>query len=477
MARRDAREALKTLPSAEPVAIEVPYRFTPRPYQLPLVHAMQLGCKRAIAVWHRRTGKDLTIFAAVVVPQAVQRKGTYFYMFEDLPHGRKAIWDNQDKEGVPFRDRIPAALIASVNETELQITLTNGSIIQLVGADRADDLIGTNPVGIVYSEYATLKAPAPTAASPNPQPYGWDLMRPILAENGGWAIFNSTPRGRNHFYRLYQMARGNPAWFAQVLTADDTGIDPAIIQAERDAGMPEWLIRREYYCSFEAQAEGSYYGSLIEEAERAGRITRVPWEPTLTVDTWWDLGVDTMAVWCVQRLGRELRVIDYLEGMGAGVAAYCRVLKEGKPYTYGTHVGPHDLEVRDIGSGESRHDIARRLGVRFQIAPKLKVQEGIDAVFRLLPRCYFDAGPEVAKGIEHLRQYTKKYNRTLGQYMDEPEHDSHSHAADAFRMGAVVEPRARSVTESHQRYAISGGFGWDAARDRQRRARSGMSAW
>jgi phage terminase large subunit len=386
---------------------------------------LENGGRRAVAVWHRRAGKDSTALNWTA-PAAHERVGVYWHMLPTQAQGRKTIWDGIDRAGRRMIDQaFPAALRSSVNKQEMKIELKCGSIWQVVGSDNYNSLIGANPVGVVFSEYSVA------------DPSAWDYIRPILAENGGWAIFIYTARGRNHGATLHDIAKENAGWFAQILTVDDTGIiGPDVIAEERASGMSEDMIAQEYYCSFQAAIVGAYYGAQMTQADADDRIRHVPYEPNLLVETWWDLGVgDSTSIWFVQRSGREIRVIDYYEASGQGLPHYARVLQD-RGYVYGRHIAPHDIEVRELGTGASRLETARGLGIRFEVAPKLPVDDGIDAVRAMLPRCWFEK-TKAARLVEALRQYRKTWDDKNKVFQDVPHHDWTSHAADAGRYGAV----------------------------------------
>lgn len=221
--------------------ITIPYNYTPRPYQLPFLQAMERGQKRAALIWHRRCGKGKTLINFTAA-RMCERVGGYYHCFPEYNQGRKILWDGRDKDGFKFTDHFPREIIKGTpNNTELKITLRNGSIWQIIGADNYDSLVGPNPVGIVFDEWAVS----------DKYPKAWDYFRPILAENDGWAVFIYTPRGRNHGFSLYQNALNNPDWFCQVLTVRDTqAISQEAIDAERRAGMSEDMIQQEFYCSF-----------------------------------------------------------------------------------------------------------------------------------------------------------------------------------------------------------------------------------
>ncbi len=220
--------------------IKIPYKYKPRDYQLPLLKALDGGIKRALTVWHRRSGKDKTDWN-YMIKKALEEKGTYFYFLPTYSQAKKVIWDNIDNDGFKMLDHVPGELTESKNSTELKIELKNGSIIQLIGADSFEkNSVGTNPRGIVMSEYSIN------------DPNVWDFIRPILMANKGWAIFNFTPRGMNHAWKLLQIAQNNPeAWFSEILTIEDTGIiTPEEVEQEIKEGMPRGLAEQEFYCKF-----------------------------------------------------------------------------------------------------------------------------------------------------------------------------------------------------------------------------------
>ena len=356
-------------------------------------------------------------------------------MFPTYAQAKKVLWDGRDREGFPFMAHIPHEIVKTSNETELRKELVNGSAIQLIGTDNIDSVLGTNPIGCVFSEYAMQ------------DPRAWDYMRPILRENGGWAIFDYTPRGKNHGYALYQMARSNPEWFAEVLTVDDTrALSPGDIDKERKEGMSEELIQQEYYCSFEGVQFGAYYGKQLQQAEQDKRIGNVPYETELGVETWWDLGIgDSTAIWFTQSVGREVRIIDYYEASGEGFPHYAKVL-QGKPYIYSQHHAPHDIEVRELGSGRSRREVAQSLGITFQVVPNISVEDGIEAARAILSRCWFDK-LKCERGLNALASYHKDWDDRLKTWRSQPQHDWASHAADAFRYLAVGHKTAKIKTQ------------------------------
>jgi hypothetical protein len=393
---------------------------------MPLWSYLEGGGKRAVAIWHRRAGKDLTALNWTITA-AIERPGLYWHLLPTYNQGRKIVWDGMNKEGRPFLDHWPSDLIKNPNNTDMKLETVNGSVYQVVGTDWVDRLVGANPVGCIFSEYSLQ------------DPRAWDLIRPILLENKGWALFIYTPRGKNHGYNMFRLAEKNSGkWFSQILTVNDTGVITAEdINDEREAGMSEELIQQEFYCSFEAGIPGAYYSTQILQARKEGRICGVPVHTDVPVDTYWDLGMDdSMSIWFGQDIGREIHLIDYLEGAGEGFPYYAKEMAK-LPYIYGRHYAPHDIKVRELGSGKSRRDSAKKLGIDFQVTRKLNNKEdGIHAVRTIFPSCYFDAR-KCARGIDALENYKKEYDDKKKVFMSTPVRDWAKHGADSFETMAM----------------------------------------
>lgn len=411
--------------------LQVPHRYEPRDYQRPFWEAMARGKKRAILLWHRRGGKDKTCLN-YMISQMVQRVGTYYYFLPTYAQGKKILWDGIDGTGMRFMDHFPPELVKSRHETELKVELATGSVFQIIGTDNYNSIMGTNPVGCVFSEYSLQ------------DPKAWQFIQPILLENNGWAVFPYTPRGKNHGFKLYESVRDEDDWFVQKLTVRDTKREdgtPLVTEKQLDAirreGTEEEIIQQEFYCAFTAGLSGAFFAKLMEMARNDGRVTRVPWEPKLEVGTAWDLGIgDATAIWFYQLAGREVRLIDYYENSGEGLTHYAAMMRT-KPYVYmNRQIAPHDIEVRELISGRTRRDMARELGVNFRTIPKLKLEEYVEAARNLIPRCYFDAS-KCERGIDGLMTYRKRYDEKLQLYTAEPVHDWSSHPADAFKILAV----------------------------------------
>lgn len=403
----------------------LPYGWSPRPYQLGMWHAMDEGCKRLALVWHRRAGKDLTCIHRTVL-EAMRRPGNYYHCLPTYNQGRKVVWDGKDFHGRPFLDAFPRELIARRSNSDMVIDLTNGSHWQVVGADNIDRVVGVNLCGVVFSEWSLMS------------PSAYDYLRPVLRENRGWAIFIYTPRGRNHGWDLWDMARRNDGWYAELLTVDDTGaVSPEDIDADRREGMSEELIRQEYYCDFSATAAGSYYGRLIDQMRDQGRIGTIPHDPTHRVHTAWDIGYDdSTAIWFFQVVpGGWIRCLHYLEHHGEGLPYYAARLQQlaaDRGWVYGRHFGPHDLAAHDVATGRTRKSIASELGIQFVVLPRIKAQQdGIEAVRSVLPRAYMDEAG-CSRGIRALESYHQEYDSVSRKWLDHPEHDWSSHGAKAF---------------------------------------------
>lgn len=407
--------------------ITLPHKFEPRSYQLPLLRAFDNGYKRLIQLWHRRSGKD-KVDINIVAREMLKHVGIYYYFYPTYAQGKKALWDGIGKDGVAYLDHFPKELLdGKPNDTEMKVRYKNGSIFQVIGTDDYNKIVGTNPIGVIFSEFSLQN------------PRAWDYIRPILAENKGWAIFNFTPRGKNHGYDLYEMAVKNPKWFVQKLTVNDTGVlTREDIQEERDSGMSEDLIQQEYYCSFTASVLGAYYWKEYDEAEKEGRFGNVPYDPAVPVHTVWDLGVsDAMAIGFYQVVGNELHKIDYYEANNEGLPHYIKILQD-KKYIYGQHFAPHDIKARELSTGKSRLEIAEGLGIKFEVVPNLSIQDGIDAGRRMFKKLWVDR-EKCKDWLKAIPQYTKEYDEEKKIFKDKPLHDWTSHGADEYRYAAVIE--------------------------------------
>lgn len=420
--------------TAPPLPVTLPHLYTARTYQVPLwnVALAENKIKRFILLWHRRCGKDKT-FWNVFIAKTQEEPGLYLYMLPTTSQANKVIWKGRGKDGVKFLEHIPDELIKKKTEHDMSIELKNGSIIMVLGSDNYDRIVGTNPIGVVFSEYSIA------------DPLAWDFIRPILAENDGWAMFCYTSRGKNHGYDLYQTNKNNPNWYVSKLdvtqTFDNDGnrvISEQAIQDEIDAGMDEAMVQQEFYLSFNAIGQGVIYKAELERMRKENRICRVPIDTKLPVHTAWDLGYgDDMAIWFFQVVGKEIRLINFCRHNLVGMEHYIQYMldfKEEHNIKYELHYAPHDLAVHDLMSGESRIVTAKAMGIKFKPPvdrPKIKA-DGLNAVRQLFPRIWIDS-ERCADGINGLESYSREYDDKLKVYRDIPKHDWASNIADALQ--------------------------------------------
>jgi phage terminase large subunit len=425
-----------------PTRVRLPHLFRPRGYQLPFLRAFPHKQRRAAWIVRRRAGKDLTAWSAVMIPEAAETPGTYYYCLPTFQQARRVIWNGMDNDGIPLLARIPAELIAGEpNQSEMSVRLINGSIIQLIGSDNYDSIVGTNPRGLVFSEWALC------------DPRAWQYLQPIVAANGGWALFLYTPRGHNHGWDLLNTARAFPAeWFSEVLTIDDTGeMVPGELDEARASGMSEDLIRQEYYCDFEVGNEGSYYGRLMAEARKDGRVGHVPHDPARLVFPVFDIGVrDDTALGLVQvnRATGAVNAIDYYANNGEGAGHYAEWLEQRgreRHYRYPRDdrgnirgIGPHDIGQRSKNDAKTYQEYARSAGLILTALPVSSVNAGIEAVRTLIPRMSWDA-TNCAHWVKALEAYQRKWNEVLHVWGDGPLHNWASNPADMTRYLAQAE--------------------------------------
>ncbi len=403
--------------------------YRPRPAQIALHKRNE---RFQVDVLHRRFGK--TVYAinkclqvALTCPLPEPR---VYYACPLLKQAKRNAWPYIKK----YFGEIPGARF---NNQDYMVTLPhNGATLEVIGADRPDSFRGTYADHFCFDETAQI------------HPDMWsEVVRPALSDRKGSAHFIGTPKGKfNLFYDMWEMPADpdnpNPQdWTRCLLTAHDTNhIDRAELEAlrfEMTRDGDEAKFMQEYFCSWTASIKGAYYGKLMHTAQQEGRIGRVPYDPALPVETAWDLGMrDSTAIWFIQRAGAEIRVIDYREYFGSGLPAIFAELKK-LPYNLDTYIGPHDLKVRELGSGQSRLEIAAKLGVRFNVAKNIPIIDGIDSVRAMLNKCWFDEG-KCRKGISALSMYHSDYDEKNRVYSISPVHDWSSHAADAFRYYAVA---------------------------------------
>ncbi|MEL6361714.1 MAG: terminase family protein [Pseudomonadota bacterium] len=391
----------------------------------------------AALVFHRRAGKTVAVVNdlqrdVLTCPLPNPRVG---YVAPLYKQAKAVAWDYakqfaRDVEGV------------KVNESELRIDYPHGGRFQLFGADNYDALRG------MYFDALGLDEPADFPVNAWPM-----VLRPALADRKGRATFIGTPKGKNEFWDISEAARQSDEWYHKILKASESGL---IDQAELDDAlkvMGHDRYEQEFECSFEAAIIGAYYGREMKEATDAGRITEVPHEPNLPVFTAWDLGIgDSTAIWFAQFSGSQKRIIDYHEASGEGLEYYVQLLSE-KGYTYGGNTLPHDVQVRELGTGKSRLEVLGELGLKdIKIAPKISVDDGIQAARSFIASCWFDE-KRCERGIEALRQYRREFDEKGRMFRTRPLHDWTSHGADAWRYLAVGRQETGSVPSRRKRSA------------------------
>jgi len=419
-------------------------RYKPRFYQLPIVDAIEnKGYKRVLAILPRRAGKDITAFN-LAIRLALKKVCVIYYIFPTYSQGKKIIFNSVTNDGVSVLDFIPKEVVDSINTTELTIKFKNGSIIQIVGSDNYDRLVGTNPYMCIFSEYALQ------------DPRAYQYIRPILTANEGIAIFLSTPRGKNHLWELYQMAQQNDNWFCYKLTIEDTNHIPLYeIEKERAEGiMSEDLIQQEYYTSFTMGVEGAYYAKYLDRMRLNSRIGDVPYEAGFKVHLAIDIGVrdSTTIIW-FQVIGQTVRIIDCYENSKQGLEHYAAIIKS-KPYIMGKYIAPHDIAVKEWGSGMTRIEKAKQLGIPFTIAPNIAVEDGIESVRSTFSKMWIDE-KNCAPLIKAIENYRQEYDIKRKVYMSQPLHDWSSHFCDSLRYLCISLPKTRdglSAEELDKRY-------------------------
>lgn len=417
--------------------IELPHLFKPYTYQEKLLNALILDGYRHI-FWfvHRRAGKDKTCLNALI-SAALRRVGTYLYILPQVNQARRVIWDGIDGEGLHFMDHIPREIIQKKNNMTMSVKLLNGSVLQFAGSNKYDSWMGSNPIGIVYSEFSLHT------------PLAREFYDPILTQNKGFEILQGTPRGKNHAWHVRQFCQNNPQWYYEELTVDDTKdndgnpiITPEQIEERRRAGISDEIIRQEYYLDWNVGIKGAYFTEEMDRMDAEGRICEMPIIPGSTAFTAWDLGVnDPTSIIIFQANGQYIDIIDYVEQTDKGVDYFVKLLDSRAQYlgiNYLYHFGPHDLMKREWGnSAQSMLRSAQNLGLHFLRVPDVGFDNGIQACRAIFPRVRIHAKNCPAL-IDSLRQYQRLWDPETLSYAPKAFHNWASHAADAFRYLAVA---------------------------------------
>lgn len=416
-------------------------KFVPRPYQLPVCRAIASeGGKyhKLLVINPRRSGKDFE-FWALMIRAAIKTVGLYLYCLPTFAQARSVIWEGKSNTGESFLDFIPKELISKIRQDVMTINLVNGSIIRLVGSDSYDrSIVGSNPRFIVFSEYALCDENAYKLAA-----------LPILRANDGIVALISTPRGKNHMYELYQIAKNSDEWFTQFLTIEDTGhISAEQVRKEIASGeISEDLALQEYYCSFECGQEGSYYAKYLDKMKLKGQIGSVPWEPYHKVFTAWDLGIkDPTCIIFYQVIGEIVRIIDYYQMSDKPMDHFANIVLN-KPYVYGNHFPPHDIMQRESARGLTKREMYRELGIKFTEPVIIGVDDGVELCRRSFSKIWIDE-QNCKQLIKALENYREEFDNKRKVYKGRPLHDNHSHGADAFRYLCASLPKTRDGLSS-----------------------------
>ncbi len=387
---------------------------------------------------------------------AFDRIGNYWYMLPEYAQCRKAIWEaiNPHTGKKRIDEAFPHQIRANTLQQEMKIVFNNGSTWQLMGSDNYDSLVGSPPLGLTFSEFSIANV------------MSWDYLSPIVLENGGWAIFNGTPRGKNHFYKILRSAHKMDDWFAQTLTNDDTGVfteeqmrsELIRLQDLHDETYGKAIWLQEYYCSFDAARPGSIWGESMVKCSVEGRIKTVEHNAQYPVHSAWDLGYDDdVAIWFFQIVGGDIRVIDYYANNFKDVEFYAKNLKDrAKDWTLGTNWLPHDAKPKTLAAGgksiiqqfldfKKEYSSIESLDIGdFALVPNLSVEDGIQAARATLKITYFDK-IRCSKGIEFLKEYRRKYDQEKKTFSQTPVHDDSSHASDAFRYLSLVWKKSKET--------------------------------
>lgn len=371
-----------------------------------------------VVVAHRRMGKTVSAINHLIKDAVLNQKENprYAYIAPTYGQAKRVAWDYLCKYVRP--------LGGTANISELRVDFM-GRRIQLYGSDNPDSLRGQYFDGVILDEIG------------DQNPKIWtEILRPALADRMGWCLFIGTPKGQNHFKDLRDRAEDTPDWGLLEFKASETKLVPESELNAARAEMGEDKYQQEFECSFHAAVEGSYYGKLMNELEEKNRLVEITRDDLCQTFTAWDLGMgDSTAIWVAQMTGQEVRIMDYVENHGQGLDWYVNWIRDNG-WTNATHKLPHDVSVRELGTGKSRLEMLQGAGLSVDVLPRLSVDDGIQAVRRLLPKCWFNM-PRVRQGVDCLRNYRREFDEKRNVYYEKPLHDWASHGSDAFRYLAI----------------------------------------
>lgn len=396
---------------------EIVIPYSPREQQSQ-IHNLIDEKRFSVVVAHRRMGKTVSAINHLIKAAILNGKEAprYAYIAPTYGQAKRVAWDYLVKYAMPMG--------GTENISELRVDFW-GRRIQLYGSDNPESLRGQYFDGVILDEIG------------DQNPKIWtDIVRPALADRLGWCLFIGTPKGHNHFKELRDRAEREADWGLLEFKASETKViaPSELIAAKSEMGDDKYL--QEFECSFDAAVEGSYYGQIINDLEEKRHIQEIPRDDLCKMVTAWDLGMgDSTAIWVAQIAGSEVRLIDYYENNGVGLDNYVTWLRNNN-YDKAEHILPHDVQVRELGTGKSRMEMLTNAGLEVRIAPRMGVDDGIQAVRRLLPRCWFNV-PNVKIGLNALKNYRRAYDEKRKIYFERPLHDWSSHASDAFRYLAI----------------------------------------
>jgi len=407
----------------EEIVQEVELDYQPRDVFLDFHERKQ---RWAVIVAHRRCGKTVSCINELIYKALIEGKedGRYAYVAPYYSQANNIAWD--------YLLRFSKPVMAKANQSELWVELINGARIRLFGADNADSLRGLYLDGIVLDEYADMR----------PRIWG-EIIRPLLADRLGWAVFIGTPKGHNAFWDIYSNAIKSDDWYAKTLRASQTGLLPQSELDDAAKSMTQDQYLQEFECDFESAILGAYYGKEMRQLTDQGRITLIEFDRNFPLFSSWDLGYsDDTTIWTWQVVHGEIRFLDYHTSNGQSIPFYTGYIAQQEEkfgVKYKTHYLPHDARAKTLASGGK--SIIEQLSVKIKleclkIVPNLSLQDGIQATRMMLLRSWFD--PKCEDGIECLRQYQREYDEDKKIFRDRPRHDWASHGADAARMAAVA---------------------------------------
>ena len=384
------------------------------------IHKAVKDNRWTVCVAHRRMGKTLASVNQLIhsALKCEKKSPQFAYIAPTYGQAKRIAWN--------YLVDYTRPLGGTANVSELRVDFM-GRRISLYGADNPDSIRGIYLDGVVIDEIGDVHPSLFT-----------EVIRPALSDRLGWALFIGTPKGANHFKELRDFAddSSNDTWTLREFKASETGLIPEAELEDARKAMGENKYQQEFEVSFDSPIIGSYYGELLKDISSSNHIRDIPTEAATGKYTAWDLGIsDSTSIWVCETIGGEVRLMDYYENHGQGLDHYIAWLDENKYRDY-THILPHDVQVRELQTGKSRYEFLTDAGLNIDIAPKSGVEDGIMAVRKMLPNCYFNK--DTTKfGVECLRNYRRVFNEKLNVYQEKPLHDWSSHCADAFRYLAV----------------------------------------